>query len=205
MNLAPDSVQDPSASCPDLSQLDTASLDTPSSTFNKLDPRASICVPTETSSLCDGAKSKGSLLTRKSESSKIRRFLKKARNFGRVATIKMSEVHFPQTLGKRGRSSDSRSSVNGGSVAALDVSSRESSVENGSPASVPAFLTQPYSGSLSNCLMQVRSITNRKVLMILRTAKEIRGAGVDPKRSYIGWALGGRSLSQMGIRIEPGR
>ncbi|KAI1911915.1 tyrosine protein phosphatase 1 [Ophidiomyces ophidiicola] len=54
----------------------------------------------------------------------------------------MTEMHFPQTLGKRERSSDSRSSVKGGSVTALDVSSRESSTERGGAPSIPAFLSQ---------------------------------------------------------------
>ncbi|WEW55189.1 tyrosine protein phosphatase 1 [Emydomyces testavorans] len=57
----------------------------------------------------------------------------------------MAGVHLPQTLGKRERSADSRSSINGDSVTALDVSSRESSVENEEVTGIPAFLTQSYS------------------------------------------------------------
>ncbi|EFW20305.1 hypothetical protein D8B26_003293 [Coccidioides posadasii str. Silveira] len=135
-------MRDGSASCPDLLLRDTAPPDTPTSNFDSNRARSS--VPSETSSLSDSVHS-NLFLKAKGGPSKLRRFMKQARNFRRIAATKMSEARFPQTLGKRERSADSRSSVNGGSVAALDVSSRESSVERGATPTVPAFLTQSYS------------------------------------------------------------
>ncbi|EEP82620.1 conserved hypothetical protein [Uncinocarpus reesii 1704] len=111
--------------------------------------KAQSSAPSETSSLSGSVRSSPCFKPKGVQGS-VRRFMKQARSFRRIATAKMSEVRLSQTLGKRQRSADSRSSVNGGSVAALDVSSRESSVEGGVvTATVPPFLTQSYSADKS--------------------------------------------------------
>ena len=138
-NLAPQFVTEGSQSCPDLA----LPHDAVPGSHHSSHPKGSLETSIEASSVRSWKQS-----TRHRASSKVRHLLGKARDFRRIATVRMSEASLPAgSVSKRDRSSDSRSSMGQSSA----------SMEGGSRINVPAFLTQSYNGKYFQILTSLQS------------------------------------------------
>lgn len=126
-NLASEFIAEGSQSCPDLASSPDTVLDPQTSSESKFSQDTSV----ETASLRSRRQS-----TKQRASTKVRQLLGKAKDFRRIATVRMTEVNLQSTVAKRDRSSDSRSSMGQASA----------SVESGNQPTVPSFLTQSYGG-----------------------------------------------------------
>ena len=128
VNLARQFVTEGSQSCPDLA----LPQDAVQGPHASCDLKVSLETSAEAASVRSWKQS-----TRHRASSKVRHLLGKARDFRRIATVKMSEASLPAgSVSKRDRSSDSRSSMGQSSA----------SMEGGNQVTIPAFLTQSYRG-----------------------------------------------------------